>query len=93
MQIWEAAAVAALALINIIGFAVCAADKWAAVMRRWRVPEKALFALALFGGAAGVYIAMLIFSHKTQKRRFTILMPLILMAQAAIVIWVLWPVK
>ena len=93
MQIWEAAAVAALALINTIGFAVCAADKRAAVMRRRRVPEKALFALAFIGGAAGVYIAMLIFSHKTQKRRFAILMPLILMAQAAIVIWVLWPVK
>ena len=93
MHIWEAAAVAALALINIIGFAVCAADKRAAVMRRRSVPEKALFAIALLGGAAGVYIAMLIFSHKTKQRRFAILMPLILMAQAAIAVWALWPRK
>jgi len=85
--------IAFLMTINIAGFAVCAADKRSAVRRRRRVPERALFMLALIGGAAGVWAAMLICSHKTKKRRFAILMPMILLAQAVIAVWALWPRK
>ena len=90
MQIWAAAALAALTAVNIAGFAVCAADKRAAVHNRRRVRESTLFALALIGGAAGVYIAMLAFRHKTRKIKFSVLIPIVLLAQAALILWILF---
>lgn len=87
MRIWMTAVAAALAAVNIAGFAVCAADKRAAEMHRRRVRESILFALALAGGAAGVYLAMLVFRHKTRKLKFSLLMPLVLLAQAALLCW------
>ncbi len=71
---------------NIIGFIVCAADKRAAIKHRSRVSERTLFALALLGGALGVWFAMLIFHHKTRKLRFMLFMPLVALAYAALAI-------
>jgi uncharacterized membrane protein YsdA (DUF1294 family) len=90
MPAGTAAAIIYLAAVNIAGFCVCAADKRAARLRRWRVPESALFAVALFFGSAGVYLAMLLFSHKTRKPRFAVLMPLLVLAQAAVLGWIFW---
>ncbi len=90
MTIWEIAALSALILVNIVGFAVCAADKHAAIRNKRRVRESTLFLLALFGGAAGVYISMMIFRHKTRKMKFKALIPVILCAQAALILWIIF---
>ncbi len=87
MQTWTMIAVIALSAVNTAGFAVCAADKRAAITHRRRVRESTLFALALAGGAAGVYLAMLVCRHKTRKKKFAVLMPLILIVQAALFCW------
>ena len=89
MTIWEIAALSALIVVNIVAFAVCAADKRAAIRNKRRVRERTLFLLALFGGAAGLYISMMIFRHKTRKMRFKVLIPTILIAQAALIIWII----
>jgi uncharacterized membrane protein YsdA (DUF1294 family) len=88
MTAWEIAAAVCLTALNIAGFTVCAADKRAARLRRQRVPERALFALALAFGAAGVFLAMLLFSHKTKKPKFMVLVPLILVAQVVLLCWI-----
>jgi len=88
MKIWMTAVAIYLAAVNIIGFIVCAADKRAAVKHRRRVPERTLFLLAFIFGSAGVYLAMLAFSHKTKKPKFAVSMPLILIAQAALLCWI-----
>ncbi len=75
-----------LIAVNIVGFIVCAADKRAAIKHRSRVRERTLFALALLGGALGVWLAMLIFHHKTRKLRFMLFMPLVALAYAILVI-------
>ena len=90
MRIWMTAAFAYLVVINIVGFCVCAADKRAARLRRRRVPERTLLALALLFGSAGVYVAMLIFSHKTRKPKFSVLVPLVLVAQTVFWGWIFW---
>jgi uncharacterized membrane protein YsdA (DUF1294 family) len=90
MQILTVAAAVYLTTVNIAGFAVCGADKRAAVRHRRRVRESTLLALALAFGAAGVYLAMLIFSHKTRKLKFAVLTPLCLLAQAALICWIFW---
>ncbi len=69
---------------NIAGFIVCATDKRAAIKHRSRVRERTLFALALLGGALGVWLSMLVFHHKTRKLRFMLFMPLIAAAYAAL---------
>ena len=89
MTIWEIAALSALIVMNIVAFAVCAADKRAAIRNKRRVRERTLFLLALFGGAAGLYISMMVFRHKTRKMRFKVLIPAILFAQAALITWII----
>lgn len=74
-----------LAVMNIAGFAVCAADKRAAVRHARRVRERTLFLLAFLGGALGFWLSMLIFHHKTKKLKFMILVPAAFIVQAAVV--------
>jgi uncharacterized membrane protein YsdA (DUF1294 family) len=73
-----------LTFLNIVGFAVCTADKRAAIKHKRRVSERTLFVLALLGGPLGVWLAMLIFHHKTRKLRFAVFMPVIALAYAAL---------
>ena len=67
-----------LLAINIYSFVLFGIDKYKARKGYWRVPEKTLFLLSLFGGGLGVYCAMHLFRHKTKHRLFTIGVPVIL---------------
>ena len=75
-----------LILMNLIGFAVMGIDKRRAVKRLWRIPESALFIIALIGGSIGSMIGMYFFHHKTRHWYFVYGMPAILLAQIAAVI-------
>ncbi len=77
--------------INIISFAVCGADKAKAVKRKFRVPEKTLFLLSMFGGAFGFYMGMLVFRHKTKHLRFSLGIPLLALVWVMLI--VLYAVK
>ena len=72
-----------LAVINAVGFGIFGYDKWCAVHRQWRVPEKTLIAAALLGGSAGAYAGMKVFRHKTRHPKFSVGLPVILAAQCA----------
>ena len=73
-----------LAVMNVIGVAVMWSDKKRARLHRWRIPEKVLFGVSLLGGsAAGMYL----FRHKTKHWYFVAGMPLILVCQAALAIY------
>ena len=50
--------------------AVASNDKKKAEKGKWRIPEKGLLAIALFGGAFGSYPAMLICRHKTKREHW-----------------------
>lgn len=65
-----------LAVITLTAFVFYAADKRKAVKKNWRIPESVLLGLAAFGGGAGALLGMLVFRHKTQKRKFKLLVPL-----------------
>ncbi len=67
--------------INIIGFLIMWYDKAMARARKYRVPESRLLLLAAAGGSIGVYLAMHIFRHKTNKLLFSLGVPVILVAQ------------
>ena len=75
---------AALAVLNVISFALMAHDKRCAKTGKWRVPEKTLFlAAACFGGLGGV-LGMRLLRHKTQHWYFRLFFPLFLAVQVAL---------
>ena len=74
-------------VMSVITFIVFGVDKWKARNDKWRTPESTLFLLAIFGGSIGALLGMQIFRHKTQHWSFRLGIPLILMLQAAVLIW------
>ena len=76
-----------LAVVNLTGLVLMAADKSRARRGRWRVPERMLFLTALLGGAAGSWAWMYLFHHKTRHWYFVLGMPLILACQIALGVW------
>ena len=76
-----------LAVMNVLGVAVMWSDKRRARLHRWRIPEKVLFGVSLLGGSAGTWAGMYLFRHKTKHWYFRIGLPLILLAQIALAVW------
>ena len=72
-----------LAVMNLLSFTFCGMDKYAAIHRRWRVPERRLLLLGFFGGALGLWCAMLLFRHKTRHWYFASGAPVMLILQLA----------
>ncbi|EGL84203.1 protein of unknown function DUF1294 [Caldalkalibacillus thermarum TA2.A1] len=70
------------AMINLIGYIIMWRDKRAAQSIHWRISEKLIFQIALAGGAAGIYVGMRYFRHKTQKLRFKIGIPFLVVLNA-----------
>lgn len=84
---WGAVLLVWLAVINLVTFAVYGIDKAKAKRGAWRVPEKTLFLLPLLGGSLGALLGMKVFRHKTKHWYFVWGIPLILVAQIALAIW------
>ena len=76
-----------LVVMNVLGVAVMWSDKRRARLHRWRIPEKVLFGVSLLGGSAGTWAGMYLFRHKTKNWYFVVGMPLILVCQAALAIY------
>lgn len=76
-------------LISIITFTVYGMDKQWAKKNKWRVKESTLLLLSYIGGGCGAWIGMNVFHHKTQKKKFQILVPLSCMFWIVILIVIL----
>ncbi len=76
-----------LAVMNLAAFVLMGLDKRRARKDRWRIPERTLFLPAILGGALGGLLGMRVFHHKTLHRRFSIGFPVLLVVQAAGLIW------
>lgn len=77
-----------LLVINVAGFIICGIDKKRAIRHWWRIPEKDIILIAVLGGSIGVLIGMYGFRHKTRHRQFTVGIPLILLCQIMLVIFI-----
>jgi uncharacterized membrane protein YsdA (DUF1294 family) len=78
-----------LLAVNVLTFIVYGVDKWKAQRGRWRVPEATLMGLAALGGSVGAWLAMQIFRHKTQKKKFRYGVPALFVLQVAAVLFFL----
>lgn len=56
--------------LNILAFAVMGYDKYLAKNQKRRIPEKTLLGFVMIGGTIGSGLGMLMFRHKTAKRRY-----------------------
>ena len=70
-----------LIIINIIGLISMYIDKRRAILKKYRIPEKTLFLIALIGGSIGTILGMETFRHKTKHWYFKWGMPFILVCQ------------
>ena len=77
-----------IAIMSFITFAVYGIDKFKAKKDLWRVPEKVLILLAFIGGSLGALIGMYTFHHKTKKIKFKVLVPLALIIDIALLVFV-----
>ncbi len=73
-----------LIVINILTFAVYGIDKWKAKQGSWRISEATLLMLAVIGGTIGALFGMQVWRHKTMHLKFKYGLPLILLAQIAL---------
>jgi uncharacterized membrane protein YsdA (DUF1294 family) len=76
-----------LLLANIVGFALMGIDKGKAKSGAWRIPERTLFLASLLGGSIGTWSGMYVFHHKTKHWYFVVGMPLILVVQIAVAVY------
>ena len=70
--------------INVLTFFVYGVDKWNAKQGKWRIPEATLLMLAVIGGSIGALLGMRVWHHKTMHKKFKYGLPLILLAQIAL---------
>ena len=75
-----------LLIINVAAFVIYGVDKYKAQNDLWRIPEKTLLLLAVAGGAAGAFLGMRIWHHKTKKRTFVLVVPLCLLFWAVLLV-------
>ena len=77
-----------LLIINIFTFFLYGVDKWKAQRARWRIPESVLLGVAAIGGSVGAWLGMRVWRHKTQHAKFRYGVPIILIAQVALLVWI-----
>ena len=77
-------------IINLLGFLIMYIDKQKAKKGAWRIPERTIFIITAFGGGIGTIAGMYTFRHKTQKLKFTIGLPFILILELIGFIYFYW---
>ena len=74
-----------LIAINIVTLIVYGIDKVKAMKGKWRISEATLLLLASIGGSVGAWLGMKTWHHKTMHKKFKYGLPLILLAQIALI--------
>ena len=73
-------------IINLFTFFLMWLDKRKAKKGKWRIPENTLLLFVLLGGGIGGIAGIYIFRHKTQKAKFVIGFPVILICEILLII-------
>jgi len=77
-----------LAAMNLAGFIIMGVDKAKARKRKYRISERTLWMLAVFGGSVGVMGGMLYFRHKTKHLQFKYGLPLLVLLHVIAIVYV-----
>ncbi|OLS03748.1 DUF1294 domain-containing protein [Tissierella creatinophila] len=74
-------------VINIVSFICFFIDKKRAQKELYRISESFLFNVSIIGGALGSLLGMKAFHHKTKKKKFVIGIPIILIFNILVIIY------
>ena len=77
------------AVMSLIAFAAFGIDKFKAKTNRWRIRERTLFLLALPGGGIGAFLGMKVFHHKTRNKQFAVGLPVIMIIQTVLLLFLI----
>lgn len=78
-----------LLAVNLLCFVMFGQDKWRAVRKKWRIPIVTLLGLSFVGGSIGGLIGMKVFHHKTRQNYFTIGLPMMLVMQGCVLLYMM----
>jgi uncharacterized membrane protein YsdA (DUF1294 family) len=73
--------------LSTLTFTVYALDKFKAKRNAWRIKERSLHLLSLFGGWPGAAIAQQLIRHKSAKKKFRIIFWLTVVVNVSILLW------
>ena len=77
-----------LIIINLLSYIIFGFDKYKAIKNKYRIPERLLILNAFLGGSLGSILGMITFHHKTKKIKFIILIPLFLIIQIILILYI-----
>jgi len=82
MKIW----LAAYFIMNMAGLVIMWEDKRRAKKHEYRISERTLWLVALFGGAVGTTAGMQLYRHKTKHTSFKIGFPVLAVIELVLLI-------
>ena len=78
-----------LLAVNITSFFLYGIDKYKAKKGKWRISEATLLTMAAIGGSIGAWTGMRLWHHKTMHKKFKYGIPLIIIMQIALAVYLL----
>ena len=76
-----------LLAVNIATFFLYGIDKYKARKGRWRISEATLLMMAFIGGSIGAWSGMRLWHHKTMHKKFKYGIPIIIILQVTIAVY------
>ena len=78
-----------LLAVNIVTFLLYGIDKYKAKKGKWRISEATLLTMAAIGGSIGAWAGMRLWHHKTMHKKFKYGIPIIIIMQVALAVYLL----
>ena len=75
--------------VNITSFLLYGIDKFKARKNLWRISEATLLTMAAIGGSIGAWAGMRLWHHKTMHKKFKYGIPVIIIMQVALAVYLL----
>jgi uncharacterized membrane protein YsdA (DUF1294 family) len=72
-----------LVAVSLLAIGLTLCDKRAAQRGSWRIKERTLLLVSVFGGSAAMLVTMRFIRHKTKHVKFMMGIPVIIVLQAA----------
>ena len=76
-----------LLAVNIATFFLYGIDKYKAKKNQWRISEATLLTMGAIGGCIGAWAGMRLWHHKTMHKKFKYGIPLIIIMQVALAVY------
>ena len=78
-----------LLAVNIATFLLYGIDKYKAKKGRWRISEATLLMIAVIGGSIGAWSGLRLWHHQPMHKKFKYGIPLIIILQVALAVYML----